>query len=71
MPCSITSYRSSGPSPAIYRGPKKFFGHNWNPTKKWIQQTTALDTTDKLDAMLVRAHADSNCRSGLELQKHG
>jgi hypothetical protein len=32
--------------------------------------TTALVWSSILDAMLVRAHADSNGRSGLELQKH-
>jgi hypothetical protein len=31
--------------------------------------TTALVWSSILDAMLVRAHADSNCRSSLELQK--
>jgi hypothetical protein len=33
--------------------------------------TTALVWTAMLDAMLVRAHADSNCRSELEFKKHG
>jgi hypothetical protein len=34
--------------------------------------TTALVWSSILDAlaMLVRAHADSNCRSGQELQEH-
>jgi hypothetical protein len=30
--------------------------------------TTALVWSSILDAMLVRAHADSNCKSGLELK---
>ncbi len=43
--------------------------------KEMSPATTAALTTDLvwssvLDAMLVRAHADSSCRSGLELQKH-
>jgi hypothetical protein len=33
--------------------------------------TTALVWLSILDAMLVRPHTDWNCRSGLELQKHG
>ena len=36
--------------------------------------TTALVWSSipcRRDAMLVRAHADSNCKSGLELQNHG
>ena len=33
--------------------------------------TIALVWSSILDAMLVRAHADSNCKSGLELQNHG
>jgi hypothetical protein len=32
--------------------------------------TTALVWSSILDATLVRAHADSNGRSGLEFQKH-
>jgi hypothetical protein len=34
--------------------------------------TTALVWSSILDAlaMLVRAHSDSNCRTGLELQEH-
>ena len=32
--------------------------------------TTALIWSSILDAMLVRAHADSNCKSLLEIYKH-
>jgi hypothetical protein len=33
--------------------------------------TTALVWSSIFDAMLVRAHADSNCKSGLEFKNHG
>ena len=32
--------------------------------------TKAFDWSDMADAMLVSAHADSNCKSGLEKYKH-
>ena len=51
--------------------------HNWmrqahkemNPATA-AALTTALVWSSILDAMLVRAHADSNCRSRLEFQNH-
>ena len=33
--------------------------------------TTALVWSNMIDAILVRGQADSNCKSGLELQNHG
>ncbi len=43
-----------------------------NPARQQqLQHSTALVWSSILDAMLVRAHADSNFKSGLELQNHG
>ena len=62
MPCSITSFLSSGPSPAILPRAKTIFWPQLDkvsPTKKWIHQTQQLWTQQMFDSMMVRADADS------------
>jgi hypothetical protein len=45
--------------------------HIWMNLATAAALTTALGWSSMIDAMFGRAHEDSNCRSGLEFQKHG
>ena len=86
MPCSITWSRSSGPSPAMLPRAQTACSATtgWGEPSRAMNPatapalTTALVCSDVPEAMLVRAQADSNCKSGLYkikvrtvLYKHG
>ncbi len=77
-PCSMTKSRSFAPSPAILSRAQTACSATtgWGEPNKIINPatapalTTALVWSDVPDAILVRAQAESHCRSGLEIKRN-